>query len=67
MKLGNNIQYLRRQRRMAQEQLAEVMEVSRQTVSRWEADEDDHAEPGGRRAGLSGRLGEAGVFTSFGP
>lgn len=39
MKLGSNIQHLRRQRRMTQEQLAEAMEVSRQTVSRWEADE----------------------------
>ena len=37
MRLGNNIQYLRRQKQMTQEQLAERMDVSRQTVSRWEA------------------------------
>lgn len=39
MNLGNNIQYLRRQKKITQEQLAEKMGVSRQTVSRWEADE----------------------------
>ena len=36
MRLGSNIQYLRRQKQMTQEQLAERMDVSRQTVSRWE-------------------------------
>lgn len=39
MSLGKNIQYLRKQKRMTQEQLAETMSVSRQTVSRWESDE----------------------------
>lgn len=39
MSLGKNIQYLRKQKRITQEQLAETMSVSRQTISRWEADE----------------------------
>ncbi len=39
MSLGKNIQYLRKQKRITQEQLAEIMSVSRQTISRWEADE----------------------------
>ena len=39
MSLGKNIQYLRKQKKLTQEQLAEIMSVSRQTVSRWEADE----------------------------
>lgn len=39
MNIGRNLQYLRRQQRLTQEQLAERMNVSRQTVSRWEADE----------------------------
>lgn len=39
MSLGKNIQYLRKQKKITQEQLAEQMSVSRQTVSRWEADE----------------------------
>ena len=39
MSLGRNIQYLRKQKKITQEQLAEVMSVSRQTISRWEADE----------------------------
>ena len=39
MSLGKNIQYLRRQKKITQEQFAEMMSVSRQTVSRWEADE----------------------------
>lgn len=39
MGLGKNIQYLRKQKRITQEQLAEIMSVSRQTVSRWESDE----------------------------
>lgn len=39
MSLGKNIQYLRKQKRITQEQLAEEMSVSRQTVSKWEADE----------------------------
>lgn len=39
MSLGNNITYLRKQRKLTQEQLADKMEVTRQTVSRWESDE----------------------------
>lgn len=39
MNIGKNIQYLRKQKRITQEQLAESMSVSRQTVSRWETDE----------------------------
>ena len=39
MSLGKNIQHLRKQKKITQEQLAEIMSVSRQTVSRWEADE----------------------------
>lgn len=39
MSLGKNIQYLRKQKKITQEQLAEMMSVSRQTISRWEADE----------------------------
>lgn len=39
MSLGNNIQYLRRQRKITQEEFAECMEVSRQTISRWESDD----------------------------
>ena len=39
MSLGKNIQYLRKQKKITQEQLAEIMSVSRQTISKWEADE----------------------------
>ena len=39
MSLGKNIQHLRKQKKITQEQLAEIMSVSRQTISRWEADE----------------------------
>lgn len=39
MSLGNNISYLRKQKKMTQEQLADRMSVTRQTVSRWESDE----------------------------
>lgn len=39
MSLGKNIQYLRKEKKITQEQLAEIMAVSRQTISRWEADE----------------------------
>lgn len=34
---GDNLQYYRKQNNMTQEQLAERLEVSRQTVSKWEA------------------------------
>lgn len=39
MSLGKNIGYLRKQRKITQEQLAEKMGVSRQTISKWESDE----------------------------
>lgn len=39
MSLGNNISFLRKQKKFTQEQFAERMSVTRQTVSRWEADE----------------------------
>ncbi len=35
MNLGKNIQFLRKQKKITQEQLAEMMSVSRQTISRW--------------------------------
>ena len=37
MYLSKNIQLLRKQRRITQEQLAEQMRVSRQTISKWES------------------------------
>ena len=39
MSLGNNIRYLRGNKRITQEKLADIMKVSRQTISRWEADD----------------------------
>ena len=39
MYLSKNIQLLRKQRRLTQEQLAETMNVSRQTISKWESGE----------------------------
>ena len=39
MSLGTNVNYLRRQKKMTQEQLAEQLCVTRQTVSCWETDE----------------------------
>ncbi len=38
MSLGQNLQFLRKQKDMTQEQLAEQLEVSRQSVSKWESD-----------------------------
>lgn len=38
MSFGTNLQYLRKQNNLTQEQFAEKMEVSRQTVSKWESD-----------------------------
>ena len=38
MSLGTNIQFLRKRNNLTQEDLAETMEVSRQTVSKWESD-----------------------------
>lgn len=37
-KLSDNLQYYRKKRNITQEQLAEQMNVSRQTVSKWESD-----------------------------
>ena len=39
MSLGSNIGFLRKQKKFTQEQFAEKMGVTRQTVSRWESDE----------------------------
>ena len=39
MILGNNICFLRKKKKLTQEQFAEMMDVTRQTVSRWETDE----------------------------
>lgn len=39
MYLGKNIQYLRKQKKITQEQLAEKLSVSRQTISKWESGE----------------------------
>jgi len=38
MSIGKNLQFLRRMRRMTQEELADQLNVSRQTVSKWELD-----------------------------
>lgn len=38
MSLGENLQYLRKKNDITQEQLAERLEVSRQSVSKWESD-----------------------------
>lgn len=38
MSLGENLQFLRKQQNMTQEQLAEMLNVSRQSVSKWESD-----------------------------
>lgn len=39
MQFGENLQFLRKQKEMTQEDLAEQMAVSRQTVSKWESDQ----------------------------
>ncbi|MBQ1850838.1 MAG: helix-turn-helix transcriptional regulator [Lachnospiraceae bacterium] len=39
MSLGQNISFLRKQKKITQERFAERMNVTRQTVSRWESDE----------------------------
>lgn len=39
MRLGSNICFLRKQKKYTQEQFAEKMGVTRQTISRWESDE----------------------------
>lgn len=38
MSLGANLQFLRKKENMTQEQLAEVLGVSRQSISKWESD-----------------------------
>lgn len=38
MSLGENLQFLRKRDNITQEQLAETLEVSRQSVSKWESD-----------------------------
>ena len=38
MSFGENLQFYRKRRSITQEQLAEQLGVSRQTVSKWEAD-----------------------------
>ena len=38
MSLGENLQYLRKRDNITQEQLAEQLDVSRQSVSKWESD-----------------------------
>lgn len=38
MSLGQNLQFLRKRENMTQEQLAETLQVSRQSVSKWESD-----------------------------
>lgn len=37
MNFGNNLQRLRKENEMSQERLAEVLEVSRQAISKWES------------------------------
>ena len=39
MSLGSNISFLRKQKKLTQKQFADKVNVTRQTVSRWEADE----------------------------
>lgn len=39
MSLGKNIQYLRKEKKITQEEFAEDMKVSRQIVSKWESDD----------------------------
>ena len=36
MKFGDNLQNLRKQKKMSQEELAEKVDVSRQSISKWE-------------------------------
>ena len=40
MNFGKNVQILRKMANMTQEELAEKMNVSRQTVSKWERSEE---------------------------
>ena len=38
MSLGENLQFLRKKDNITQEQLAEKLDVSRQSISKWESD-----------------------------
>lgn len=38
MSVGKNLQFLRKMKNLTQEELAEKLAVSRQTVSKWELD-----------------------------
>ena len=38
MSFGENLQFLRRRRELTQEELAEQLNVSRQSVSKWESE-----------------------------
>lgn len=38
MSLGENLQFLRKKENITQEQLAEQLGVSRQSISKWESD-----------------------------
>lgn len=38
MSFGENLQFLRKRENITQEQMAERLEVSRQSVSKWESD-----------------------------
>lgn len=52
MSLGTNIQYLRKLNKLTQEQFAEKMGVTRQTVSRWESDVQNYMKKWGLLSGL---------------
>ena len=52
MSLGTNIQYLRKINKLTQEQFAEKMDVTRQTVSRWESDVQNYMRNWGKVSGL---------------
>ncbi|MEG2002660.1 MAG: helix-turn-helix transcriptional regulator, partial [Clostridia bacterium] len=39
MTFGNKLQTLRKQKGLSQEELADILQVSRQAISKWELDE----------------------------